>query len=145
MSQCAVAAYHTAPKDFVLDSLQAYFLAGPSSKKPILFKVTRISNGKRFAVRNIIIEQDGRIMLTATTQFVNGSPWNGPAMTYSKSRQTTNVISNITLDDLDSGRHNLGPTPFMRFQRLPLLYKGCVCASVIIHTDAQVCRCFQCS
>lgn len=122
MSECAVAAQHTVTDGFVLDSLQAHFLGGPSPKKPMQFKVTRLSNGKRFAVRGVAIEQDGKVMLTATIQFVSSSPWNGPAMAYSVARQTNHMVPRITLDDLEVGRHRLGP--FMKVQRLPLTYKS---------------------
>ena len=122
MSECAVAAQHTVSEDFVLDSLQSHFLGGPSSTKPMQFKVTRLSNGRRFAVRGVVIEQDGKSLLTATVQFVSSSPWNGPAMVHSVSRQTNHSISKITLDDLEVGRHKLGP--FMKFQRLPPIYRS---------------------
>ena len=122
MSECAVAAYYTVPTDFVLNSVQSHFVGGPDPKKPMQFSVTRPSNGRRFAVRHVVAKQDGRILLTATIQFVNGAAWAGPAMTYSVSRQTSHTISDITLDDLEIGRHKLGP--FMKSQRLPLVYKG---------------------
>jgi len=132
MSECALAASHTVPEDFVLDSLHTHFLGGPSAKTSMTFKVTRLSNGKRFAVRHVTIEQDGRILLTSTIQFVNGSAWTGPAMVHSVSRQTSHTISSITLDDLEVGRHKLGP--FMRFQRLPLVYKGWMSPTTYCHT-----------
>lgn len=124
MSECAAAAYHTVPKDFVLDSLQAHFLGGPDPKRPMQFSVTRPSNGRRFAVRIVHAKQGDRTLLTATIQFVNEAVWTGPAMTHSISRQTSQTVSEITLDDLEIGRHKLGP--FMKSQRLPLVYKGWV-------------------
>ena len=45
MSECAVAAYHTVPDDFVLDGLQASFLLGAKAKVPMVFRVTRLSDG----------------------------------------------------------------------------------------------------
>lgn len=122
MSECAVAAYHTVPDDFVLDSLQAQFLGGPKAELPMLFKVTRLSNGRRFAVRSVAIEQEGVTMLHASITFVNKAPWTGPAMNYSVHRRTNHSINEITIDDLGRGRTRLGP--FMKFQRLPLVYKG---------------------
>ena len=122
MSGCAVAAYHTVPEDFVLDGLHAHFVGGADNKKPMQYKVVRSSSGRRFAVRSVTIEQDRRTLITATVQFVNGAPWNGPAMAYSVPRQTDHIIPQITLDDLEPGRNRLGP--FMRFQRLPLVFRG---------------------
>jgi len=138
MSECAAAAYHTVPEDFVLDSLHSHFLGGPSAKKPMTFKVTRLSNGKRFAVRHVIIEQDSRVLLTSTIQFVNGSAWTGPAMSHSVSRQTSHKISSITLDDLEVGRHRLGP--FMKVQRLPLVFEGWILPTTATCTDVQQVR-----
>lgn len=122
MSECAVAAYRTVPEDFTLDSLQAHFLAGPKPKVPMVFRVTRLSNGRRFAVRAVVLEQNGIPLLHATASFVSKSPWTGPSMKSSSARKTRHSVSEITLDDLDYNRGPLGS--FMKFERLPLQIKG---------------------
>lgn len=122
MSACAAAAYHTVPKDFILDSLQANFLGGPKATSTMTFKVKRLSNGRRFVVRSVAIEQNGMILLTATITFVNGSPWTGPAMTHAVERRTGHTVEKIVMDDLEEGRGRFGS--FMAFQRLPVVYKG---------------------
>lgn len=122
MSEAAVAAYKTVSEDFTLDTLQAHFLGGPKASIPLTFKVTRLSNGRRFAVRSVLLEQNGVPLLHATASFVSKSPWTGPSMVSTSTRKTIHKVDEITLDDLD---HNLGPNgPFMRFQRLPLIVKS---------------------
>lgn len=122
MSECAVAAYHTAPDDFILDGLQASFLLGAKAKVPMIFRVTRLSNGRRFAVRAVVLEQNGVPLLHATVSFVNQSPWIGPSMKSTSRRKTSHSVTEITLDDLEENRGPLGP--FMKFQRLPLQIEG---------------------
>lgn len=122
MSECAVAAYKTVPGDFSLDTLQAHFLGGPKPKIPMVFKITRLSNGRRFAVRSILLEQNGVPLLQATASFVNQSPWTAPSIVSSSTRKTTHQVTEITLNDLEDDHGP--PAPFMKFQRLPLLLKG---------------------
>lgn len=122
MSLCAAAAYHTIPTDFTLDNLQAHFLGGPKTTIPMILKVTRLSNGRRFVVRFVSLEQDGIMLLTATVTFVNASPWTGPAMTHAVNRQTNYKVDSITMDDLGEARGRLGS--FMKFERMPLVFQG---------------------
>ena len=122
MSECAAAAYRTVPQDFTLDSLQASFLIAPKSDLPMLFRVNRLSNGRRFMVRSVTLEQNGVALLHSIVNFVSKSPWSGPAMSSTSTRQTEHTISEITLDDLDRDRTRLGS--FMEFQRLPLHHSG---------------------
>lgn len=122
MSLCAAAAYHTIPTDFILDNLQAHFLGGPKTTIPMKLKVTRLSNGRRFVVRFVSLEQNGFILLTATVTFVNASPWTGPAMTHAVKRLTNYKVDCITMDDLGEARGRLGS--FMKFERMPLVFQG---------------------
>lgn len=119
MSQCALAASHTVSSQFTICSLHAHFLAGASAKKPLQYRVVRLSDGGRFVVRSVTLEQGGREMLHATVTFMHNSPWTGVAMTHSVRRRTRHAVSEITMDDLEDGRGSLGS--FMRFQRLPLV------------------------
>lgn len=121
MSECAVAAYQTVPHDFVLDSLQAHFLGRPNVQQKLRFKVERLSNGKRFVVRAVNIEQNDAVLLSAILSFVSTAPWTGPQLKYSASRQTNHKVNKITLDDLEPFRSRQGS--FMKVQRLPLVYR----------------------
>jgi acyl-CoA thioesterase II len=56
-------------------------------------------------------------------------------MAHDVSRATTETIEEITLDDLEPGRTRQGP--FMKFQRLPLVYTGG------LPTTEQIERCFM--
>ncbi|KAK5252522.1 acyl-CoA thioesterase [Exophiala xenobiotica] len=118
MAEAASAAYKTVPDGFMLDTLQTHFMLAPDSKKPLVYKVQRLSQGRRFAVRLVNIEQDdGRICVTITTSFMSGASWTGRAMTHAESMRTTQRIRDITLDDFEENRSHLGP--FMKFERLP--------------------------
>lgn len=122
MSEAAAAAYRTIPKDYVLDNLQTQFLGKPNAKVPMIFRVVRLSNGGRFAVRAVTIEQNGTKLLHTLISFVNSAPWNGPSMRHTSYRKTKHEIQSITLDDLEVGRNHLGSC--MRFQRLGLTFRG---------------------
>ena len=122
ISLAAIAAYETIPADFKIANLQAQFIGGPSASKPLIFKVKRLSQGRRFAIRAVTIEQDGVVMHHASLSFVHTSPWTGPALKYSEQRRTNHQLEKIEIDDLEPDRTDIGP--FMKFQRLPLIYSG---------------------
>lgn len=122
MSQCALAASHTVSEDFTISSLYMNFLLGPSAQKPLTYRVASLSDGGRFVVRSVILEQDGKKMVHATVNFMRNSPWTGTAMSYSSKRRTNHTVARITMDDLEDGRGPLGG--FMRFQRLPIVFGG---------------------
>lgn len=122
MSNSAVAAYKTVPKDFVVANLQTHFLAGSNPKAPFIYRVQRLSGGRRFAVRNVTIEQGSKSVAVVTLSFVNGKSWSGPAMTHSVERSTIRQMNDVELDDLEEGRTRFGP--FMKFQRMPLFPDG---------------------
>jgi acyl-CoA thioesterase len=60
MAQCALAAYQTVPKDFILHYLQTNFLGAANRDKKLVYKVQRLSTGKRTAVRLVTVEQGGK-------------------------------------------------------------------------------------
>lgn len=122
MAEAAAAAYKTVPDGFMLDTLQTHFMLAPDSKKLLVYKVQRLSQGRRFAVRLVNIEQDDKICVTITTSFMSGASWTGRAMTHSEPMRTTRRISDITLDDFEENRSHLGP--FMKFERLPHVQHG---------------------
>ncbi|EXJ79285.1 hypothetical protein A1O3_08787 [Capronia epimyces CBS 606.96] len=121
MAEAAAAAYKTVPEGFALDSLQTHFMLAPDATKPLLYKVRRLSQGRRFAVRLVTIEQEGRSYVTITISFLSGAPWTGRTMTHAVSRRTSHQIQHITLDDFEETRTRLGP--FMKSERLPLVHE----------------------
>ncbi len=126
MAQAASAAWKTVPTGFTLDSLQTHFMLAPNPKKPMTYKVQRIGNGRRFAVRIVNIEQDDRIFVTITTSFVNDVQWSGRAMAHAVPMRVQRFDKRsgweITLDDFQDMRTEKGP--FMKFERLPLVHQG---------------------
>lgn len=105
---------------FALDNVQAQFLSGTKYDQPITYTISRLSTGKRFAVRLVTASQnDGqRNVLCVTLSFASHpAADNYPAMTHTIQRESPYTISQITLDDLEPGRGPEGP--FMRFQRFP--------------------------
>ncbi|OQU96049.1 hypothetical protein CLAIMM_02186 [Cladophialophora immunda] len=121
MAQAAAAAWKTVPDGFMLDSLQTHFMLAPSPQRPLTYKVQRIGNGRRFAVRIVNIAQDEKICVTITTSFVNDAPWSGRAMTHAVPMRVDRRKREITLDDFEMGRTKRGP--FMKFERLPLVHQ----------------------
>ncbi|KAL2405752.1 hypothetical protein ABEF95_012156 [Exophiala dermatitidis] len=119
MAQAAAAAYKTVPSDFCLDVLQTHFMIAPDPTEPLIYKVQRISQGRRFAVRLVTIEQDGRAEVSITTSFMSNVPWTGRSMTHAVGMSINQRIPKITLDDFQETRGPLGP--FMKFERLPLV------------------------
>ncbi|EXJ96080.1 hypothetical protein A1O1_01206 [Capronia coronata CBS 617.96] len=123
MAQAAAAAYKTVPEGFALDSLQTHFMLAPDATKPLVYRVQRLSYGRRFAVRLVTIEQDQKACVTITTSFMNNVSWTGQAMKYEvavKMKQRIDEMD-ITLDDFEATRTSLGP--FMKSERLPLMYE----------------------
>ncbi|OAG45402.1 hypothetical protein AYO21_00036 [Fonsecaea monophora] len=121
MAQAAAAAWKTVPDGFMLDSLQTYFMLAPSPKKPLTYKVQRIGNGRRFAVRIVTIEQDEKACVTITTSFVNAAPWSSRAMNHAVSMRIDRRKREINLDDFGMMRTQQGP--FMKFERLPHVHE----------------------
>lgn len=124
MSLAAAAAYATIPPGFAIDTLNTHFIAGPDPSQVLQQRVTRLSDGGRFATRVVSVEQKGKVMVHVTCSFVRTGSMRAPSMTHCVGRSGGQVLGaeGITLDDLANGRGRLGP--WMRFQRLPLGYHG---------------------
>ncbi|EXJ71065.1 uncharacterized protein A1O5_06058 [Cladophialophora psammophila CBS 110553] len=122
MAQAAAAAWKTVPDGFMLDSLQTHFMLAPNPQKPLLYKVQRIGNGRRFAVRIVNIAQDEKVCVTITTSFVNDAPWSGRAMTHVVPMRIDRRKREISLDDFELMRTSRGP--FMKFERLPHVHES---------------------
>ncbi|ETN40236.1 acyl-CoA thioesterase II [Cyphellophora europaea CBS 101466] len=120
MAMGSAAAYKTLPEGYALDNLHCQFLSGPKPDVPFQYHVQRLSDGRRFITRSVIIQQNKRNMVSLTIVFANASPWNGPAMKHTVSQVGKQRIEHITIDDLEKGRGPLGS--FMKFQRLPLIH-----------------------
>ncbi|KAK5101396.1 acyl-CoA thioesterase [Lithohypha guttulata] len=121
MSLAAAAASRTAPDNFTLDSLHTDFLNAPNVKSPMRFHVTRLSNGRRFAVRSVMAKQGQTMLYQVNITFVNTSPWTGRAMEYAVSRETTHKLSSITRDMLFP-KGDFGP--FIKIQRTQPVFKS---------------------
>lgn len=122
MALAAAAAYRTLPDGYALDNVHCQFISGSKPDSTYTMNVQRLSNGKRFRVRSVLIQQDNRNIASLTLAYINASPWQGPAMKHSVSQAGKQRIKEITIDDLERGR---GPTGgFMRFQRLPLVHQN---------------------
>ena len=116
------AAYETVPSGFSVDTINTHFVSGPKAALPLQIKVQRLSESGRFMTRVVDASQSGTTMVHVTCSFVRTSAMKGPSMTHAGGRKTTQTINAITLDDLELGRDRLGP--YMKFQRLPLVYDG---------------------
>lgn len=119
MAQATAAAYQTVESDFAIDSLTTHFLSGPDPKIPLRIRIQRPSDGGRFVTRVAVVEQNGRNMVHVFCSFVRASALGGSSMTHRVSRQSTQTVDAITLDDLELAKSDLGP--YMKFQRLPLV------------------------
>jgi acyl-CoA thioesterase II len=62
----AAAAYETLSKDWSINTLQSYFLLGPSPRTPFQLKVQRLSDGGRFATRAVEVQQSGKLVCHVT-------------------------------------------------------------------------------
>jgi acyl-CoA thioesterase 8 len=116
MSLATAAAYETVSKDFMVDTLHTYFLAGPKYEQRLQFKVQCLNDGGRFTTRMVTVEQAGLAVVHVTCSFVRSSAMSGNAMTHSIRRAMSDSIDEITLDDLEPGKDSRGP--IMKFQRL---------------------------
>jgi len=122
MALAANAAYHTTAEGFAIDTLQCHFLAAPRYDVPFDAKVQRLTDGGRFCSRVVHLEQEGSLKVFVSCSFVRPKLMSGPSMTHAMQRQSGQTIDSITLDDLARERSDIGP--YVKFQRLPLLWKG---------------------
>ncbi|KAF8368475.1 hypothetical protein PRIPAC_86304, partial [Pristionchus pacificus] len=60
LAQATAAAYFTAPEGFYIHSIHCYFVRGGEEDEDITFKVTRVRDGRNFAVRYVEAQQHGK-------------------------------------------------------------------------------------
>ncbi|CZT15639.1 uncharacterized protein RCC_12034 [Ramularia collo-cygni] len=123
MAFAAAAAYETLEDDWAIDTLQSHFLLGPDATVPLRFKVQRLSDGGRFAVRAVEVLQGGKVVCFVTCSFVRPKSLHGPSMQHTVSRATDLKVSSITLDDLASTSSSSSQgNRWMQFQRLGVVF-----------------------
>lgn len=122
MAMAAAAAHKTLPEGYALDNLHCQFLSGPKPNVPFRYNVQRLSEGRRFRARAVVVQQGETNMASVTMSFISASPWTGPAMRHTVSRVAKQAVDRITIDDLARGRGPAGG--FMKFQRLPLIHSS---------------------
>ena len=61
-AQSLVAATRTVEKDRVAHSLHAYFILPGDPRRPILYEVDRIRDGRSFTTRRVVAIQKGRAL-----------------------------------------------------------------------------------
>lgn len=120
MAQCALAAYQTVPEDFVLHYLQTNFLGAASRDKELVYKVQRLSTGKRTAVRLVAAEQGGENIISATISFTK-PPSSDSDLVLSHAVPPSTEMGDgvIRLDDFVPLRKADGP--FSKAERLPIV------------------------
>jgi hypothetical protein len=128
MAQCGLAAYQTVPEDFVLHYLQTNFLRTASRDKELVYKVQRLSTGKRTAVRLVTVEQSGRNVISATISFTK--PLSGPVLTHAAPPSTEMGDGVIRLDDFVHSRKADGP--FLEAERLSIVPTGMTPSSTAV-------------
>ncbi len=69
LGQALSAAVQTVPKDRKVHSLHAYFLRPGDAKKPIVYDVDRIRDGKSFTTRRVVAIQNGRPIFNFSASF----------------------------------------------------------------------------
>jgi hypothetical protein len=126
MAQCSLAAYQTVPEDFVLHYLQTNFLRAASRYKELVYKVQRLSMGKRTAVRLVTVEQSGRNVISATISFTKLDP----VLTHAVPPSTEMGDGVIRLDDFVHLRKADGP--FLEAERLPIVPTGMTPSSTAV-------------
>lgn len=122
MALAANAAAQTTAPGFTIDTLSCHFLAAPKADVPFDIAVQRLTDGGRFCSRLTTLSQTAALKVHVTISFVRPTSMTGPSMTHHAPRRSHQKISSIELDDLADERTDIGP--YMKFQRLPLLYTG---------------------
>lgn len=69
LGQALSAAVQTAPADRVVHSFHGYFLRPGDAKKPIVYDVDRIRDGRSFTTRRVVAIQDGRPIYNMAASF----------------------------------------------------------------------------
>nr|NJM03293.1 acyl-CoA thioesterase II [Desulfobacula sp.] len=74
MGQALSAATRTVDPDFQAHSLHGYFLLAGDAKKPVVYTVDRIRDGRSFTTRRVVALQDGRAIFTMAASFHKMEP-----------------------------------------------------------------------
>jgi len=74
MGQALSAATRTVDLDFHAHSLHGYFLLAGDAKKPVVYTVDRIRDGRSFITRRVVALQDGRAIFTMAASFHKTEP-----------------------------------------------------------------------
>jgi acyl-CoA thioesterase II len=69
LGQALSAAYQTVPAERGVRSLHAYFLRPGDARKPIVYNVDCVRDGKSFTTRSVIAIQNGRVILNMAASF----------------------------------------------------------------------------
>jgi acyl-CoA thioesterase-2 len=69
MGQALSAAEQTVPEDRIAHSMHGYFLRTGNAKKPIVYEVDRIRDGKSFTTRRVVAIQDGAAIFSMSASF----------------------------------------------------------------------------
>lgn len=74
LGQALSAAEQTVPEDRFAHSMHGYFLRTGNAKKPIVYEVDRIRDGKSFTTRRVVAIQDGEAIFTMAASFQVSEP-----------------------------------------------------------------------
>jgi acyl-CoA thioesterase-2 len=69
LGQALSAAARTVPTDRVVHSLHGYFLRQGDARRPILYQVDRIRDGKSFTTRRVVAVQGGQAIFSLSASF----------------------------------------------------------------------------
>lgn len=74
MGQALSAASRTVEEDYQAHSLHGYFLLAGDVRKPVVYTVDRIRDGRSFVTRRVVALQDGRAIFTMAASFHKTEP-----------------------------------------------------------------------
>lgn len=74
LGQALSAAVQTVPAERHVHSLHAYFLRPGDARRPIVYNVDRIRDGKSFTTRRVVAVQNGRAIFNMSTSFQLDEP-----------------------------------------------------------------------
>ncbi len=74
MGQALSAASRTVEEEYQAHSLHGYFMLAGDAKKPVVYTVDRIRDGRSFATRRVVALQDGRAIFTMAASFHKMEP-----------------------------------------------------------------------
>ncbi|MEZ4240796.1 MAG: acyl-CoA thioesterase II [Myxococcota bacterium] len=69
LGQALSAAAHTVPPERTVHSLHAYFLRQGDARRPIVYEVDRIRDGRSFTTRRVVAVQGGRAIFSLSASF----------------------------------------------------------------------------